>query len=61
MHLKEWVAKEGRSLKWIAKEKKIPITALYNFTAGVRSMPEKYIPKLLELTGGACSYKDFKL
>jgi len=60
MKLKDWVAKEGRNLKWVSMKMNIPRPVLYSYTSGKRSLPEKYINPIIELTNGECSEEDLK-
>ena len=60
MKLKDWMRKEGRKLNWLSSEIGIPISILYSYTSEKRSMPLKYIPRIVELTRGECSEEDLK-
>lgn len=60
MKLKEWIAKEGRSLKWLGIQLGIPMSLLYSYSSGTRSLADKYVYPLIKLTNGEVTYEDIK-
>ncbi len=60
MKLKEWIAKEGRSLKWLSMQLGIPRSVLYSYSGGSRSLADKYVYPLIKLTNGEVTYEDLK-
>lgn len=60
MDLREWCKKEGRTLAGLAKKTGIPPHVLYNHTAEMYVLKDEYVDKLIEFTGGECTYEDLK-
>ena len=60
MTLKDWLYRQGRTIRWLAQETEIPITILYPYNQGIRSLHDEYIDRIVALTNGECTYEELK-
>jgi hypothetical protein len=60
MKLKDWVKKEGRTLRWVADNAGVGARHFYQYVEGLRPLKDEFIDKIMTLTNGECTYEDLK-